>query len=156
MTETPPGLRWVAEMQAAMKAGNRERVSVIRLLIADAKNREIEKGSGQSLNEAELIEVIMTAMKQRRESIEQFTKGGREELAGKERRELEILQGFLPPPLSRGELEGLVRQAIQEAGAAEIKDMGRVMKAVMPRILGRADGSQVSGVVRELLTSPGR
>lgn len=151
MTVVPLGPQWVAEMQTAMKSGDRERVSVIRLLMAEAKNREIEKGRDHSLSEDETIEVIMTAIKQRRESIEQFTKGGREELAGKERRELAILQGFLPPPLSRGELEGLVRQAIQETGAVEVKDMGRVMKAVMPRVAGRAEGAAVSGMVRELL-----
>ena len=151
MTAALLGPRLVAEMQTAMKSGDRERVSVIRLLMAEAKNREIEKGRDQSLNEDEMIEVVMTAIKQRRESIEQFTKGGREELAGKERRELAILQGFLPPPLSRGELEGLVRQAIQETGAAEVKDMGRVMKAVMPSVAGRAEGAEVSRIVRELL-----
>lgn len=146
----------VAEMQTAMKAGDRERVSVIRLLLAEAKNREIEKGSDQSLNETEMTEVIVAAMKQRRESIEQFTKGGREELAAKERRELAILEGFLPPPLTLSELEGFVRQAIEETGAVEAKDMGRVMKAVMPRVIGRAEGAEVSRVVRQLLSNTTR
>ncbi len=134
-----------------MKSGDRDRVAVIRLLMADAKNREIEKGREYSLSDAEMIDVIVTAIKQRRESIEQFTKGGRAELVAKEQRELAILQGFLPPPLAPAELETLVRAAIREAGALELKDTGRVMKAVMPRVAGRAEGAEVSRVVRQLL-----
>ena len=156
MTTVPREGQLVAEMQAAMKSGDRERVSVIRLLLADVKNRESEKGSGQSLNEVEMTEAIVTAMKQRRESIEQFTKGGRTELADKERRELTILQGFLPSPLTPEELEGFVRQAIQETGAVESKDTGRVMKTVMPRVVGRAEGAEVSRVVRQLLAGQAR
>lgn len=134
-----------------MKSGDRDRVSVIRLLMAEAKNREMAKGRDYSLNDAEMVDVIATAVKQRRESIELFTKGDRVELATKERLELEILQGFLPPPLAPAELETLVRAAIREAGALELKDMGRVMKAVMSSVAGRAEGAEVSRVVRQLL-----
>src|SRR3989338_2612863 len=99
------------EMKAGMRAGDTDRVSVIRLLRASIKNKEIEKGKGQTLSDEEILQVIASAVKQRKESIEQFAKGGREDLVEKEKRELAILQSFLPQPISDEELQAKVKEA---------------------------------------------
>jgi len=140
------------EMKQAMKAGDPVRLSVIRLLRASIKNREIERGKDQSLTDTDLIELVVSAVKQRREAIEQYTKGGRLDLVKKEQDELEILQSFLPKSLSEEELETKIREAVQATGASGIKDMGKVMKTLMPQVLGRADNAQVSQRVKELLS----
>ncbi len=141
----------IDEMKAAMRAGDTRRVSVIRMLRASIKNREIEKGKSRPLSETELLEVISSGIKQRRDAIEQFTRGGRGDLVEKEQKEIEILQSFLPQPLDRTQLEAKVREAIAAVGAAGPKDFGRVMKAVMPQVAGRATGEEVSRIVKELL-----
>ncbi|HEY5599589.1 MAG TPA: GatB/YqeY domain-containing protein [Candidatus Manganitrophaceae bacterium] len=139
------------EMKAGMRAGDTDRVSVIRLLRASIKNKEIEKGKGQTLSDEEILQVIASAVKQRKESIEQFAKGGREDLVEKEKRELAILQSFLPQPISDEELRLKIREAIAEAGATDIKQMGMVMKILMPRLVGKAEGNAVSQMVRTML-----
>lgn len=139
------------EMKAGMRAGDTDRVSVIRLLRASIKNKEIEKGKGQTLSDEEILQVIASAVKQRKESIEQFAKGGREDLVEKEKRELAILQSFLPQPISDEELRLKIREAITEAGATDIKEMGKVMKILMPRLVGKAEGNAVSQMVRTML-----
>ncbi|MEO5657393.1 MAG: GatB/YqeY domain-containing protein [Nitrospiria bacterium] len=143
--------RLVEEMKEAMRAGQAEKLSVIRMVRSSLKNREIERGKGQPLTDADVMDVIQSGIKQRRDSIDQFRKGGRADLAAKEEQEIVILQGFLPPPVSSDELEALVREAVAEVGATGGKDMGKVMKAVMPRLQGRAEGGAVNLAVKRVL-----
>uniref|UniRef100_A0A831U9N1 GatB/YqeY domain-containing protein n=1 Tax=Geobacter metallireducens TaxID=28232 RepID=A0A831U9N1_GEOME len=137
------------EMKEAMKARDEIRLSVIRLIRSSVKNREIE--SRHELNDGEITEVVSTLVKQRRESIRMFGEAGRTDLVEKEEKELAVLLTYLPQQLSREEVEALVVQAIADSGAQGPKDMGKVMKAIMPHVTGRADGSLVSAVVKEKL-----
>jgi uncharacterized protein YqeY len=137
------------EFNEALKSGDSLKVSVIRLLRSHMKNREIDQRT--ELSEEDVVVIIAAAVKQRRDSIEQFSKGGREDLAQKETKEMEILQRYLPQPLPREELEILIRGAIQEAGATGPNDVGKVMKVVMPKVKGRADGALLQARVREIL-----
>jgi uncharacterized protein YqeY len=115
-------------------------------------NREIEKG--RALEDGEAQQVIASLIKQRRDSIEQFQTGGREDLAARERAEITTLEAYVPPPVDPAEIEGAVDEAIRETGAASTKDIGRVMKAVMARLAGRAvDGRTVNELVRQKLGS---
>jgi uncharacterized protein YqeY len=139
------------EMKQAMKSGQPERLSVIRLLRASIKNREIERGKNRPLTDTDLIEVVVSAVKQRKEAIEQYTKAGRADLAKKEQGELDILRNFLPASLSQEELEAKIREVVEATGASGIKDMGKVMKTLMPQVMGRADSAKVSQKVKELL-----
>ena len=141
------------EMKEAMKTGNSVRLSVIRLLRSSIRNREIEKGKGASLNDREVTEVIVSAVKQRHDSIEQFAKGNRNDLVEREKSELEILQSFLPEPMSETEIRSLVARVISESGASGMKDMGKVMKVLAPQVVGRADNATVSRLVKESLSS---
>jgi hypothetical protein len=143
--------RLVEEMKDAMRTGQAEKLSVIRMVRASLKNREIERGKGKPLTDADVMEVILSGIKQRRDAIEQFGKGGRADLVAKEEREVAILQTFLPPPLSDDELAALVREAAAEVVAAGPKDMGKVMKAVLPRVAGRAEGGAVNAAVKRHL-----
>ncbi|MBI1824052.1 MAG: GatB/YqeY domain-containing protein [Nitrospirae bacterium] len=145
--------RLTEEMKLAMKNGDALKLSVIRMLRSSIKNKEIERGKGSSLNDQEVMEVIVSGLKQRHDSIEQFAKGNREDLVAQEKKEVEILKAFLPLPLSEGEVKNLIHQAILETGAVGMKDMGKVMKALMPRILGRTDNALVSKIVKESLSA---
>lgn len=138
-------------MKEGMRAGDTDRVSVIRLLRASIKNKEIEKGKGLLLSEDEILQVISSAVKQRKESIEQFSKGGREDLVEKEKKELAILQSFLPHPISDEALQAKIKEAIAQAGATDIKQMGKVMKILMPQLVGKAEGDKISQMVRASL-----
>ncbi len=137
------------EMKDAMKSRDELRLSAIRLIRSAVKNKDIELK--RELDDQEIVEVIATLVKQRRESIRLFSEAGRQELVEKEEKELAILLGFLPQQLSRTEVAELVARTIAECGAQGAKDMGRVMKALMPHVAGRADGKMVSDVVREQL-----
>jgi uncharacterized protein YqeY len=137
-------------MRAAMKARDAVRVSTLRLAMAAAHNRQIELG--HALTDAEVIEVLDRQVKQRRESIELYRKGGRPELADAEEAELAVLREFLPEPLTDAELERLAREAVAATGAQGPADMGRVMGALVPQTKGRADGKAVSELVRRLLS----
>jgi uncharacterized protein YqeY len=143
--------RLAEEMKDAMRTGQAEKLSVIRMVRASLKNREIERGKGKPLTDSDVMEVILSGIKQRRDAIEQFGKGGRADLVAKEEREVAILQTFLPPPLSDDELAALVREAAAEVVAAGPKDMGKVMKAVLPRVAGRAEGGAVNAAVKRHL-----
>ena len=139
------------DIAAAMKARSSERLSTLRMLKAALMNKGVEKN--RALEPAEELQVVTTLVKQRREAIEQFTAGGREELAAKERREIEVLEGYLPPSVTDEELDGAVAQAIADTGAAGPRDMGKVMKAVMARLAGKTvDGKKVSERVKTTLT----
>lgn len=139
------------EMKEAMRTGDSDRLSVVRLLRSTIKNKEIEKGKGQKLTEEEVMQVISTAVKQRRESIELFEKGGRQDLAEKEKKELSILQSYLPQPISEEELRAKVKEAIAQSGANDVKQMGKVMKILVPQLVGRAEGDSISRMVRACL-----
>jgi hypothetical protein len=140
----------VDEMKTAMKARDDVRVSAIRMVRSSVKNREIDLG--KELDDLEVTEVIATLAKQRRESIKLFQEAGRSDLVQKEERELTILLDFLPRQLDSGEIADIVAGAIAECGARGPGDMGKVMKVVMPRISGRADGKAVSEIVRGMLS----
>jgi uncharacterized protein len=141
--------RLTEEMKLAMKSRDDLRLSTIRLIRSAIKNREIELR--REFEDAEIIEVIATMIKQRRESIRLFTQGGRTDLVEKEEKELAVLLGFLPPQLERAELEELVQKAIAECGAQGSKDLGKVMKILAPQVVGRADGKIVAEVVKASL-----
>lgn len=137
------------DLKQSMKARDAERLSAIRMLKAGVKNKEIEKGS--AFSEGDVLSVISSMIKQRRESVEQYTKAGRGDLAAKEEGEIRVLEGYLPEQLSGEEVVKIIRDAIAEASAASASDMGKVMKLVMPRVKGRADGKFVNEKVKELL-----
>jgi uncharacterized protein YqeY len=138
------------DIAAAMKARNQARLSPLRMAKAAIMNREVEKG--RALEEAETEQVIASLIKQRRDSIEQFAKGGREDLVARETAEIAVLEAYLPPPLDRAEVEAAVVAAIAETGAAGPKDLGRVMKAAMAKLAGQTvDGKAVNEIVRAKL-----
>jgi uncharacterized protein YqeY len=135
------------EITQAMKAKETLRLSVLRGLKTALKNKEIERM--RPLNETEEIQVIQSLVKQRKESIEQFTKGGRADLAKQEEAELAIIESYLPAAVPAEEIDRAVDEAITETGASSVKDMGRVMKAVMARFAGKVvDGKQINEKVR--------
>ena len=163
--------RLTQDLKTAMRDGDKIRVSVLRLLGSLIKNREVAKrtdlakgaaaqgaplaeaeleAQGQ-LTDAEVLQAIASACKQRRESIEQFQKGGRMDLATAEEAELKILEGYLPQALTPEELRARIAEAIRATGATSVKEMGKVMSALMPQVQGRADGKLVSELVREAL-----
>jgi uncharacterized protein YqeY len=142
--------RLAEDYRAALRSGDKLKVSVIRLLTALIKNREVEKRA--PLTDAEVMQAISSSCKQRQDSIEQYRQGGRQDLVDKETAELHILQSYMPQPFTAEELEELVRAAIQEAQAASPKEMGKVMTLLMPKVTGRADGKVVSALVREMLS----
>ena len=134
----------------AMKAKDAARLVALRMLKAALMNREVERG--RALDEGEARQVVSALVKQRRDSIEQFTKGGRKDLADKETAEIAILEGYLPPAVDAVELEKAVDAAIASTGATSAKDMGRVMKAVMADLAGKTvDGKAVNELVRRKL-----
>ena len=136
-------------MKTAMKARDDLRLSAVRMVRSMVKNREIDQK--KELNDQDVIEVISTLVKQRRESIRMYREGNRPDLVEKEEAELEILLGFLPAQLSTAEIEELVDKIISETGAQGAKDMGRVMKALTPLTAGKADGKSVSDTVKQKL-----
>jgi hypothetical protein len=139
-----------AAITAAMKARDRARLDPLRMLKTALTNREIEKGG--PLDDAEALHVVASLVKQRRDSIEQFTKGGRADLAAKEAREIGMLEIYLPPAMDPAELDALVAATVAELGAASPKDVGRVMKSVMAKVAGRGvDGKAVNELVRRRL-----
>ena len=138
------------DITAAMKSRDQARLSALRMAKAALMNKEVEKG--RPLEEPESEQVIGSLIKQRRDSVEQFTKGGRAELAAKETAEIAVLEAYLPPPLDPAELEQAVDAVIAETGASGAKDLGRVMKGVMGRLAGRTvDGKVVNEIVRRRL-----
>jgi uncharacterized protein len=137
------------DLQQAMKAGDKLRVSTLRLLRAALKNREIAK-RGQ-LDEAEALEVVTLAAKQRRETIQMARAHGREDIAQQEEHELAILEAYLPEQLSLEDIQQRIDAVVQEVGASSPQDIGRVMKVLMVTMKGRVDGNTVNRLVRERL-----
>ena len=135
----------------AMKSKDAARLSCLRMMKSAVKNKEIEKM--KPLEEGEVIAVLNTLVKQRKDSVEQFRKGGREELAQKEEAEIKIIEEYLPAAASDDDIRKAIDEAMQEIGASAIKEMGKVMKAAMARLAGKsADGSKVSALVKEKLS----
>ena len=141
----------LADVTVAMKAKDAARTSTLRMLKAAIVNRQIEKGG--ELDEEELLKLLRSQVKQRRDSVEQYEKGGRQDLADKEQAEIGVIEGYLPQAASQEEIDRAVAEAIAETGATSMKEMGAVMKAVMPRLAGKnADGRAVSEAVKKKLT----
>ena len=139
-----------ADITAAMKARDASRLSALRMLKAAVMNKSVEKG--RDLDDAEVLQVVASLVKQRRDSIEQFTSAGRTDLVEKETAELTVLQAYLPAAATPEEINAAVAEAIAETGASSAKDMGRVMKAAMARLAGQTvDGKAVNELVRKKL-----
>ncbi len=134
----------------AMKARDTVRASTLSFLRAQIKNARIDRRV-ERLDDAEVLALIRKQIKQRRDAAEQFSRGGREDLADKEKGEIAVLETYLPPPMSDAELEETVRAAVVEIGAAGPRDMGRVMKLLQPRLAGRADNRSLSACVARIL-----
>ena len=142
--------RLTEDLKLAMKARDQLRMDVIRMIKAAVLNKEVELK--KDLDDAEMSRIMTTMIKQRKESVEQFEKGQRAELAAKERQEISIIEAYLPKALSPDDLDRTVDAVIRESGATSAKDMGAVMKAVMARLAGQpVDGTQVSDLVRSKL-----
>ncbi len=134
----------------AMKAHDQVRLGTVRMLKAALMNREVERG--RALTDVEELQVVSMLVKQRKDSIDQFARGGRQDLVDKEKAELAILEAYLPPVVDAAELERVAAEAVAETGATSPRDMGKVMKAVMARLAGaQVDGKAVSELVRRKL-----
>ena len=142
------------DMRQAQKSGEKLKLSLTRLLKSDIRYKEIDKG--KELSDEEVLEVLTSAAKKHRDSIEQFRKGGREDLVKQEEDELKLILGYMPEQLNAEELGKLVEEAITEVGAEGEKDMGKVMKVLMPKVKGKADGKAVSLLVSSRLKSAQR
>jgi len=139
-----------ADITTAMKARDNVRLSALRMLKAAITNKSVEKG--RDLDDEEVVQVVASLVKQRRDSIEQFSKAGRTDLVEKESAEIAVLERYLPPAASPDDIVAAIAAAIAETGASSPKDMGRVMKAVMPKLAGKsADGKAVNEAVRRAL-----
>ena len=142
--------RITSDMTAAMKSREAARLSTLRMVKAAVQNREIEKGA--ALTDEELTKLLQSLVKQRRDSVEQYEKAARAELAEKERAEIAVIEEYLPRAATREEIERAVEEAVAETGASSLKEMGAVMKAALSRLAGRnADGRTVSEVVKSKL-----
>lgn len=137
------------DLKEALKSRDELKLSVIRMIKASLKNRSIEKMG--ALTDDDVISVLSSMVKQRRDSIEQFSSAGRKDLAEKEEKELKIIQSYLPEQLSPQEIDSIIISAINESGAKSHNDIGKVMKLVIPKIKGAADGKLVNQRVKELL-----
>jgi len=142
--------RLVEEMKQAMKSNDKLRLSTIRMARTALKNKEIDLRS--KLSDDDIFKVIQGMVKKGEESIDQFQTGGRMDLVEKERKEIEILKSFLPEPLSRDEVLRMIDETIKETQASSLKDLGKVMKSVMPKLGGKADGKLVNELVKERLS----
>ena len=138
------------EMVTATKSKDKMRLSAIRMLKTALHNKEINLM--RPLNESEVLQVLSSMIKQRKDSIEQFTKGGRTDLVEKEEAELKVIQEFMPAQMSEDEVDSLIKKAIEEAGAVSVKEMGKVMKILMPKLTGTADGKMVGEKVKAFLS----
>jgi len=134
------------DMKAAMKGGDKVRLGVIRLIMAAIKQREVDERI--DLNDEQILAVLDKMVKQRRDSIKQYSDAGRDDLARVEQAEVEIIQDYLPEALSEDEIDTIIEQAIRETGATSMQDMGKVMGKVKPQVQGRADMGAVSGRVK--------
>jgi len=142
--------RLIEEMKQAMKSNDKLKLSTIRMIRSASKNKEIELR--KKLEDEDIVKVIQVMVRKGEESVEQFQTGGRLDLVEKEKREIDILKSFLPQPLSQEEVLKIIDQSIQETQASSLKDIGKVMKSVMPKIGGKADGKLINQLVKERLS----
>jgi len=138
------------DMKEALKSGNKETVSVLRLLLSALKNAEISKR--EELTSGETLEIAAKEMKKWEEAAQEYEKAGMTERADKERRDAAVIKKYLPQPLSDEELLELIEKVVSETGAVGPSDLGKVMREIMPKVKGRADGAKVNALVREVLT----
>jgi uncharacterized protein YqeY len=141
--------RITEDMKSAMRAGEKERLATIRLILAGIKQREVDERI--TLDDAQVLSVLEKMVKQRREAITQFANGGRADLVAKETAEISVLQAYLPEQMSAAELDALISEAITATSATSLKDMGKVMAAVKPKAQGRADMGAVSARIKQKL-----
>ncbi len=142
--------RLVDEMKQAMKSNDKVRLSTIRMIRSAVKNKEIDLRN--TLDDAEILRVIQGMVRKSEESIEQFKAGGRMDLVEKETKEIEILKSYLPQALSSEDVVRIINESIQETQASSLKDLGKVMKSVMPKLTGKADGKLINQLVKERLS----
>lgn len=138
-----------SQITEALKAGDKERVSTLRLLLAAIKNERIRRG--EEVDEAGMIRLVRKAIKQRKDSAEQYRKGDREELAAKEEREAEILSEYLPPQIDEGELRSAIAALVETESLAGPAAIGAIMKAMMAKYAGRAEGGTINRIARDVL-----
>ncbi|MFO7593769.1 MAG: GatB/YqeY domain-containing protein [Pseudomonadota bacterium] len=141
----------MADMKAAMRAKEKDLLGTIRLIQAAIKQREVDERT--ELGDEDVLAVLDKMVKQRRDSIAQYRDAGRDELAAKEQAELDILQRYLPEPLSEGEIDEMIEAAVKDTGAESMKDMGKVMGRLKPKVQGRADMGEVSARIKARLSS---
>jgi uncharacterized protein YqeY len=142
--------RLVEEMKLAMKSNEKLKLSTIRMIRSALKNKEIDLR--KKLEDEDIVKVIQAMVRKGEESVEQFQTGGRMDLVEKEKSEIEIMKSFLPQPLSQEEILKIIDQSIQETQASSLKDLGKVMKSVMPKMGGKADGKLINQLVKEKLS----
>ena len=150
MSDSDLKIRINDDMKTAMRAKDKERLGVIRLILAAIKQQEVDTRT--SLDDTAVLAVLDKMLKQRRDSISQFQNAGRDDLAQKEQFEVEVVQQYMPASLSDAELEQLIKDAIAASGAESMKDMGKIMNELRPKVQGRADMAQVSQKVKALLS----
>ena len=138
------------DMKEAMKSKQTDKLSVIRMLISEIKKRQID--TGKEFDDNDILGVIKSMVKSREDSVKAYREGGREDLAEKEEKEVEVLKSYLPKQLSEEEIEKIVEEAIKETGAQSVRDMGKVMKAVMSKYGSQVDGKTVNKFVKEKLS----
>lgn len=143
--------RFDDDLKAAMKASESLKVSVLRMLKSALKNRQIEKGG--DLSDEDVVTILSSMVKQRRDSVDQFSAAGRHDLADKEKNEIDILQAYMPRQLEPEEIDSIIAASIKEASAQSISDIGKVMKILMPKVKGLADGKYVNQRVKEIIES---
>jgi len=149
MTESALKAQINEDMKTALKAGDKRRLGTVRLVMAAVKQREVDERI--ALDDAQILAVLDKMLKQRRDSIDQYSKAGREDLVEQEHFEVEIIQAYLPQGLSEQEIDALVVAAVSESGAAGVRDMGKVMALLRPQVQGRADMGVVSALVKQRL-----
>ena len=142
--------RLLEEMKLAMKSNEKLKLSTIRMIRSALKNKEIDLR--KKLEDEDIVKVIQAMVRKGEESVEQFQAGGRMDLVEKEKNEIEIMKSFLPQPLSQEEILKIIDQSIQETQASSLKDLGKVMKSVMPKMGGKADGKLINQLVKEKLS----
>lgn len=149
MPDSPLKAQINEAMKAAMRAKERERLGTIRLVLAEIKKVEVDERIDP--DDVRVTSILDKMVKQRRDSIKQFTDAGRDELAAKEQTEIEVIQEFLPQPLSEEEIASLIEEAIASTGATSMQDMGKVMGLLKPQMAGKADMGKVSGLIKQRL-----
>ncbi|MBF8268989.1 MAG: uncharacterized protein HW386_698 [Gammaproteobacteria bacterium] len=138
------------EVKAAMRSQNKERLAILRVIMAGLKQKEVDERI--ELDDSQVLAVLDKMTKQHRDSIEQFRNGGRDDLVNKETSELQVVLEFMPSPLTDTEIEQLIREAVTASGTTSAKDMGKIMSQLKPKVQGRADMGKVSGLVKKLLS----